>query len=129
MPLNPTENYLRDRQKCIQMNFVDTVATSDRYLKGPGGYGGDGYPMPSSGKILRLYCYDGTNVRTDATESSFNAGDRISVLAQYDQPYFQVTVMINGNPSNSYCNLVLANATLRVSVLLRLDVYLSLIHI
>ena len=123
MPLNPTENYLRDRQKCVQMNFVDTVATSDRYLKGPGGYAGDGYPMPASGRILRVYCYDGTNIRTDATETSFNAGDRISVQAIYDQPYFQVTVMINGNASSSYCSQVLANATLRVSVLLRLDVY------
>lgn len=123
MPLNQTENYLRDRKNCTLMNFAEAVTTVNRYLKGAGGYAGDGYPMPAPGKVLRIYCYDGTNTRTDDTESSFNAGDRIAVEAQYDAPYFQVTVMINGVSSNSYCNLVAANSTLRVSLLLRLDVY------
>ena len=123
MPLNPTENYLRDRRDCSLMNFADSVATSDRYLKGPGGYSGDGYPMPAPGKVLRLYVWDDNSLRTSTVQSSFNAGDRISVIAEYDSPWFQVTVRINGANSNTYCNQVMPNSTLRASVLIRLDVY------
>ena len=123
MPLNSTENHLRHRRNCTLMNFVDTITTVDRYLKGPGNYGGDGYPMPAPGKILRIYVYDGTSVHVSEAESSFNAEDRLSVKAEYDQPWFQVTVQINGENSNSYCSLVLPNSTLRASVLVRLDVY------
>ncbi len=123
MPLNPTENYLRDRQKGILLNFAETVVTSDLYLKGAGGYAGDGYPMPGPGKILRLYVYDGSVTRNSSGESSFNAGDRIAVKAEYQSPWFQVAVQINGANSSTYCSQVAANATLRVSVLIKLDVY------
>lgn len=123
MPLNPTENYLRDRQDRTLINFAGAVGTTDRYLYGPGNYAGDGYPMPAPGKIERMYCYDGTNLRTSTVQSSFDAGDRLSVLAEYDAPWFQVTVQINGVNSGTYCNQVLGNTTLRVSVLVRLDVY------
>ncbi|TKJ41040.1 hypothetical protein CEE37_05075 [candidate division LCP-89 bacterium B3_LCP] len=123
MPLNPTENYLRERRNCTLMNFAEVVTTNNRYLKGPGGYSGDGYPMPAPGKILRLKVYDDTSVQSSSAESSFNAGDRISVIAEYDQPWFDVTVQINGVNSATYCNMVQVNCTLRASVLLRLDVY------
>ncbi len=123
MSLNPTVNYLRQRRHCIMMNFVDAVGTTDRYLKGPGGYAGDGYPMPAPGKILRFNVWDGYNLITSTTETSFDAGDRISVIAQYDSPWFMVTVRINGGNTNTYCTQVAANTTLRTSLLVRLDVY------
>ena len=123
MPLNPTENYLHDRKHVTLMNFAEDVTTTSRYLKGSGGYAGDGYSMPAPGKVLRLYVYDGTGVRTSAVESTFAAGDRISVIAEYDQPWFDVSVRINGNNSSTFCDQVQANSTLRVSVLVRLDVY------
>ena len=123
MPLNPTENYLRERRDCTLMNFSEAVSTSDRYLKGPGGYAGDGYPMPAPGKVLRLYVYDGVALRTSTEESSFAAGDRISVYAQYNAPWFLVFVRINGSNSSTFCSQVQPSATLRASVLLRLDVY------
>jgi hypothetical protein len=123
MPLNPTENYLRDRRNCTLLNFADAVTTSSRYLKGAGGYAGDGYSMPAPGKVLRLYVYDGTNVRTSTVESSFDAGDRLSVMAEYDQPWFDVFVRVNGNNSSTYSDQVQPNSTLRASVLVRLDVY------
>ncbi len=105
------------------MNFAENVGTSDRYLKGAGGIAGDGYPMPAPGKIMRLYVYDGNSVRTSTVESSFDAGDRISVKAEYESPWMQVAVQIDGSNSSSYCSQVASNATLLVSVLLRLDVY------
>ncbi|MCX6640272.1 MAG: hypothetical protein NTW14_07285 [bacterium] len=123
MPLNPTENYLRERRDRMMINFQETVTTANTYLKGPGGYAGDGYPMPAPGKILRLYTWDGLNIRSSITPISFNAGDRISVYATYDVPYMLITVRINGVASGSYCNLVLANTTILASALLRLDVY------
>ncbi len=123
MPLNSTENYLRDRQKCVLLSFADAVATSDRYLKGSGGAAGDGYPLPAPGKILRLYVYDDSSMHSSVVESSFNAGDRLSVYADYESPWFQVNVRINGVNSDTYCSQVSANSTLKVSVLVRLDVY------
>ena len=123
MPLNTTENYLRDRKHVTLINFAEDVTTTSRYLKGPGGYAGDGYPMPAPGKVLRLYVYDGTNVHSSSVESSFDAGERLSVIAEYDQPWFDVIVRINGVNSNTYCNQVLANTMLWASVLVRLDVY------
>ena len=123
MPLNATETLLRERRDRALINFQGAVTTSDRYLTGPGGYTGDGYPMPAPGKILRLYVYDGTSVHTTNIESSFNAGDRLSLFAQYDQPYFAVWAHINGSNSSTVCSLVLANSTLRASLLVRLDVY------
>ncbi|MBU0518825.1 hypothetical protein KKA00_00160 [bacterium] len=123
MPLNTTENYLRARQKTTMMNFTDSVATADRYLKGPGGLAGDGYPLPAPGKIQLISVYDGVNTLSDNTETSFDAGDRISVIAIYEAPYFQVTVRINGSNSSTYVSLIGANTTLAVSVMLRLDVY------
>lgn len=123
MPLNATETLLRERRDRTLINFSGTLTTSDRYLSGPGGYAGDGYPLPAPGKILRLYVYDGTYTRTATLESSFNAGDRIAVFAQYDQPWFIVYVQINGVNMSTYCTQVLANSTLRASVLAKLDVY------
>jgi hypothetical protein len=123
MPLNATETLLRERRDRALINFQGAVTSSDRYLTGPGGYAGDGYPMPAPGKILRLYVYDGTNVQTTDVESSFNAGDRLSLLAHYDQPYFAVWAQINGSNSNTVCSLVLPGTTLRASLLIRLDVY------
>ena len=123
MPLNPTENYLRDRRDHVLINFQGTVTTSDRYLNGPCGYAGDGYPMPAPGKVIRLYVYDGSYTRVSAVASAFSAGDRLSVLAEYDAPWFQDTVQINGVNSNTYVNQVSANSTHRVSVFVRLDVY------
>ncbi len=123
MPLNATETLLRERRDRMMINFAGAVVTSDRYLTGPGNYAGDGYPMPAPGKILRLYVYDGTNVRTTDVESSFNAGDRLSLLAHYDQPYFAVWAQINGSNSNTVASLLLTNCTMRASLLVRLDVY------
>jgi len=123
MPLNATETLLRERRDRVMINFAGALTTTDRYLTGPGNYAGDGYPMPAPGKILRLYVYDGTNVRTTDVESNFNAGDRLSLFADYDAPYFAVWVHINGSNSSTVASLVLANSTLRASLLIRLDVY------
>jgi len=123
MPLNPTENLLRERRDRALINFQGAVTTNDRYLTGPGGYSGDGYPMPAPGKILRLYVYDGTYTRSSTVESSFNAGDRLCLLALYDAPWFSVFVQINGVNSATYTTQSLSGATLRASLLLRLDVY------
>ncbi len=123
MPLNPTENYLRDRRDHVMINFAGSVSTTDRYLTGPGNYAGDGYPMPAPGKIVRLYVYDGTNTRSSTIESTFNAGDRLSLYAEYDPIWYQVTVQINGVNSGSYCGLLAANSTMRASLLVRLDIY------
>ncbi len=123
MPLNPTENYLRDRRDHTVLNFADGVQTTTRYLPGPGNSGNNGYPMPAPGKIVRLYTWDGTNTRISTTQSSFNAGDRIALEALYIAPYFQINVKINGADSGTYVTQVAANATISASVLIRLDIY------
>ena len=123
MPLNTTETYLRDRQNQMLMNFAATVNSASMYLTGPGGYAGDGYPMPAPGRAVRLYVWDGTNLRSTTVPSSFNAGDRLSLYALFDSPYFQVGLKINGDWAATYCSQVAPNSTLRASLLLRLDVY------
>jgi hypothetical protein len=123
MPLNATENYLRNRQDHVMINFAGTVATSSTYLSGPGGAPGDGYPVPAPGKVVRMYTWDGANLRTTTIQTSLNAGDRLSVYALYDSPYFLLTLRVNGSDSGTYCTQVSSNATLRVSLLVRQDIY------
>ena len=123
MPLNSTENYLRNRQQCVLLNFSGAVTTSDRYLSGAGGTAGDGFPMPAPGKILRLQVYDGSNVSSTTLQTSFEAEDRVSIFAEFDAPWFQVTVRINGVDTTTYCSQVATYTTLYASVLTRLDVY------
>ena len=123
MPLNATENYLRNRQQCVLMNFSGAVATSDCYLAGAGGVAGDGFPMPAPGKVLRLYVFDGVNISATSVQTSFDADDRISIHALFESPWYQITLRVNGQNTSTYCSQVSANATLYVSVLVRLDVY------
>lgn len=119
MPLNAVENWLRERRQVIQMNFSEPVATADRYMHGPGNFQGDGYPFPRSGKVISLDVYDGTSVRSSDIASPFDEGDRISVVATYDQPWFQVTVMKNGVATGTYANQCLSNTTLIATVHIR----------
>jgi hypothetical protein len=123
MPLNATENYLKDRQDHVLINFAGNVGTTSKYLTGPGNYAGDGYPMPAPGKAVRLYVWDGTNLKINGVMSNFNSGDRLSVYALYDAPYFQVYVMINGNYSATSCSPVNPTSSLQVSLLVKLDIY------
>ncbi|RJP74575.1 MAG: hypothetical protein C4524_12775 [Candidatus Zixiibacteriota bacterium] len=123
MPLNATENYLRDRKDHVLINFAGQPTAGGQYLAGPGGYAGDGYPQPAPGQVVRLYVWDGSSLRTSAAASSFEAGDRLSVQVQADPPWYQVMLRINGADSGTYCNLVLTGAWLQVSALVRLDIY------
>lgn len=123
MPLNATENYLRDRRDNMMINFSGAVTTSSKYLSGPGGSSGDGYPMTAPGKALRLFVWDGNSLRQSANETAVAAGDRLSLYATFDSPYFQVTLRVNGSDTMTYCTMVSANATLYASLLVRQDVY------
>jgi hypothetical protein len=123
MPLNPTENYLRDRKDHVLINFAGLPEGSGVYLTGPGGYAGDGYPMPAPGQVLRLYVWDGAALRTCATATSFDAGDRLSVQVQDDQPWYQAMLQINGEDSQTHCAQVQTGSWLCASALLRLDIY------
>lgn len=123
MPLNPTENYLRDRRDHVLLNFAGALGTTTRYLTGAGNYVGDGYPMPAPGKAVRLFVYDGANVRTTTLPTSFNQGDRLCLLAQYDAPWFQVTLRINNQDTGTYVNQVAANSNVQASLLVQLAVY------
>jgi hypothetical protein len=123
MPLNDTENYLRSRQDHVMINFAATLGTTSAYLTGPGNYAGDGYPMPAPGKAVRLSVWDGGALRTTTVATSFNSGDRLSLYAQYDSPYFQVNLRVNGINAATYCTQVACSATLRASLLVRQDIY------
>jgi hypothetical protein len=123
MPLNATENYLKDRQDRVLINFAGTVVYASLYLTGPGGFAGDGYPMPAPGKVERLYVWDGVQLHSTTTQTNFNAGDRLSLYALYGAPYFQVTLRVNGVYGATYCTQVGSNTALQASLLVRLDVY------
>jgi hypothetical protein len=123
MPLNATENYLRNRQDHVMINFGGAVGTTSTYLSGPAGCPGDGYPVPAPGKVIRMYTWDGSALHTSVIQTNLNAGDRLSVYALYDSPYFQVNLRVNGSDAGPYCTQVSCNATLRVSLLVRQDIY------
>ena len=75
--LRSTENYLRDRQDHVMINFGGSVGNASKYLNGPGGASGDGYPMTAPGKVVRLHVWDGTALHTSANAAVINSGDRL----------------------------------------------------
>ena len=120
MSVNPTLNYLKSEQSIIVLNFSDTVATSNKYLKGAGGIAGDGFPMPFSGYILGIQVYDGSNVQSDTGSVKFVVHDRISVFAIYDLGDFTVYVRVNGINSAIYAGPAAGNTDLLATVTCKL---------
>lgn len=96
MSINPTLNYLKAEQSLILFCFSDSVTTSSKYLKGPGGIAGDGFPLPAAGAIESIQVYDGTDIEKVEGPVSFAAGDRISVYAANAMSAFTVYVRKNG---------------------------------
>ena len=96
MSINPTLNYLKAQQSLVLLCFSDSVTTSSKYLKGPGGIAQDGFPMPAAGTIESIQVYDGTDIEKVEGPLSFNAGDRISVYAVNATSAFTVYVRKNG---------------------------------
>ncbi|MBL7190377.1 hypothetical protein ISS30_01685 [bacterium] len=121
MSLNQTLNYLKSDQTLVCLCFSDTLTTISKYLYGAGAAGGDGFPMPAGGVALSVHVWDGSNVRSDSDIVEFQQGDRISVYAQYDVDHFIIYVRKNGVNTTIHADEVLANATILVTVWLRLD--------
>lgn len=91
------------------------------YLNGSGGNGGDGLPMPLSGVIVSLNCWDGSELFVEQDARKFDKGDRISIYADmYDRKY-RLTVRINGGNTESLVIGLATERTLWASILIMLD--------
>jgi hypothetical protein len=116
MSVNKSLNYLKSEQSLLVLQFSDSVTTTSKYLKGAGGIGADGFPMPLPGVILKLQVYDGTNLHTAAWIVEFAADDRISVYANYAVGAYTVYVKKNGINTVVLVQNVPPNVDLLVSV-------------
>lgn len=110
---NQTQNYLLASTQLSHMCFSDTTGTSSMYLKGAGGVSGDGFALPRYGYLTSLTLWDGTVLRTDVDEVSFNNGDRVSVYCQNTGTDFTVKVRLNGVSTSIQVSGVAHNSTLQ----------------
>ncbi|MFH0881663.1 MAG: hypothetical protein V2A56_01655 [bacterium] len=116
MALNLTAAFLEARMSPSLLPFSASVATSSTFLKGAGGIGADGVPLPFSGTITGLSVWDGSTLRSDTRTLSVSANDRITLFATYSGGTFTVSVIRNGNFTNVQVSGVPANSTLQASV-------------
>ena len=93
---NTTQNYLLANTPISTIAFSAVVSTSSVYLNGPGGVSGDGFALPRRGYLTGLTVWDGSLVRGDATQITFDAFDRVSIYCQNVGPDFSVKVRLNG---------------------------------
>ena len=121
MALNLTAAFLEARMSPTLIPFSATVATSSTFLKGAGGIGADGIPVPFCGTITGLSVWDGGTLRSDARTVNVSAGDRICLFATYSGGTFTVSVILNGNFTNVQVSGVPASSTLQASVALLLS--------
>ncbi|MBC8278738.1 MAG: hypothetical protein H8E46_10945 [FCB group bacterium] len=120
MSVNPTLNYLKSEQSLVMMCFSESVTTSDKYLKGAGGIGDDGFPLPLGGTLEGLQVHDGTDTESDDKSIPFSAGDRISIYAVHDVNIFIVYVRINGINTTLSASPLAENTNLLATVTVRL---------
>ena len=110
--MNITHSYLLATRPPEILCFSGAVTTVSIYLPGPGSQAGDGFPMPRRGILTRLDVWDGTTLRSDTDEISFNIGDRISLFCQSTGSNFTVRVRVNGTSTNLQVTSVPYNTTL-----------------
>lgn len=120
MSINKTLNYLFAQRSNVLICFSGAVTTSTVDLKCAGGESGDGLPLPSAARIYRVDCWDGTTLVSDTDNVKAEQGERISVRAVASGGAFDVTVRLNGNSTTLVASGALQNATLMVTVHLRL---------
>jgi len=121
MSLNLTAALLEAQMNPSLLPFSASVTTSSTFLKGAGGIGADGIPLPFPGTVTGLSVWDGSTLRSDSHTVSVSAGDRITLFATYSGGTFTVSVIRNGNFTNVQVSGVPANSTLQASVALLLS--------
>jgi len=100
--------------------FSDAVTTSSTYLKGAGGQGGDGFPLPQNARIYRIDCWDGSGILSGSGNIAAAQGDRISLYAQVNGGNFDVYVRINGVNSTLVAAGLSQNSSLYATVHIQL---------
>ena len=113
---NQTHNYLLANTPLSTICFSGTTGTSSIYLNGPGGVSGDGFALPRRGYLTGLTLWDGSVVRSDATQVTFDSGDRASVYCQNTGTDFTVKVRLNGISTSLQVTGVPHSSTLQAVV-------------
>jgi len=119
--INNTLAYLLARRREMLLCFSGAVTTTATYLKGAGGEAGDGLPLPRAGRILRIDCWDGSNLVSASGNVSVAQGQRVSVHATPSGGAFNVTLRLNGVATTLSASGAGQNATLFVTALVQLD--------
>ena len=114
--LTKTLAYLFASRPLNTLGFSGVTTTSSIYLPGPGGQAGDGFPLTRAGHITGIKVWDGTTLRSDVDNISFQSGDRLSVYCQNMGSNFTVKVRLNGNSTSLDVASVPHNSTLFVMV-------------
>lgn len=114
--LNETLNYLYAHAPVSLVCFSGQTGSSSINLNGPGGLGGDGFPLPAQGVIRAVRLWDESTDRFDVDEIPVAAGDRLSVYCQNMGSNFTVKVRVNGASTDLEIPNVPFNSTLYASV-------------
>lgn len=114
--MNQTHSFLLATRPPQTICFSGAVTNASVYLNGPGGQAGDGYPLPRRGILTRLDVWDGTTLRSDTDEISFNIGDRLALFCQSTGSNFTLKIRINGTSTNLQVPNVPFNTTLFATI-------------
>ena len=114
--MNNTHSFLLATRTPNTMGFSGAVTNQSVHLPGPGGQSGTGFPLPRHGYLTAIHVWDGTTLRFDTSEISFQAGDKISVYCQTTGSDFTVKVRVNGTSTALEVRSVPFNTTLFVTV-------------
>ena len=109
-----TLTYIQASRSLSTLGFSGPTTTVSVNLPGPGGQSGDGFPLPHGGYLTRLFVWDGTTPRSDATHIGFVEGDRLSIYCQNAGANFTVKARLNGTTTNLQVKNVPFNTTLYV---------------
>ena len=117
MSLNITSTWLEARQTPMILPFSKRLDSSSAWLPGPGGLGGEGFPMPHAGFIRGVKIFDGYSLQEDKGSIAFSEGDRIAVYATYlGGSLFKVAVVLNATPTTIAVESVSASADVFATV-------------
>jgi hypothetical protein len=119
--LNETLNYLYAHSSVALLCFSGQTGNTSVDLNGPGGLGGDGFPLPTAGTIRAIRLWDGAVDRSDSDEIAVAAADRLSVYCQDAGSDFTVKVRVNGAATNLEIPNVPYNSILYASVEVQLQ--------
>ena len=118
MSFNLVSTWLEAKKSPTILQFSGPVLTTSVFLRGAGGIGGDGFPLPVNGIATKIAVFDGVSTNSSNGSVSLAIGDRVSVYATFNGGVFSVELYINGVSTGLQVGNCTTNTNLFCSILI-----------